>query len=146
MKIKLIWVGKTRERFIREGVEKYIAWVRPYADLDVTELKEEKGNDVARMVEREGERILKLQIPYILLDEQGQGYTSVEFARFLERSGPVVNIVIGGAYGVSREVRDRARATIALSAMTLTHEMSRLLLLEQLYRAFSIINKRGYHH
>ncbi len=146
MKIRLAWVGKTKERFIDEGIRKYLRLLRPFADVGVIEIKEEKGKDIHRMVEKEGERILKLPAPYVLLDEKGKGYTSAEFAEFIARRPSPPTFVIGGAYGVSEGVRDASESKVALSKMTLTHEMARLVLVEQVYRAFTIIHKRGYHH
>jgi 23S rRNA (pseudouridine1915-N3)-methyltransferase len=146
MKIRLVWVGKTKERFIQEGIEKYLRLLKPFADVAVSEIKEEKGKDIQRMVEKEGERILRLRSPYVLLDERGKDYTSAGFADFLSGRGPSVCFVVGGAYGVSEQVREAADGAVALSKMTLTHEMSRLLLTEQVYRAFTIMQKRGYHH
>ena len=146
MKINLIWPGKIKERFILEGTKKYLALMRPYADLRIIELREEKGSDVRKIVEKEGERILKLTMPYTLLDENGKTMTSVGFAEYIAEQAGSVNFVFGGAYGVSDEVKKRAQSTCALSRMTFTHEMSRLFFLEQLYRAFTILNKRGYHH
>jgi 23S rRNA (pseudouridine1915-N3)-methyltransferase len=146
MKIKLIWVGKTKELFIFEGINKYIRLLKPYAEVSITEIKEEKGKDIQRMLAKEGERIGRLQIPYVLLDEKGKDLSSVEFAKFLDDRKPVISFVLGGAYGVSDPVKEMARDRIALSRMTLTHEMARLVLTEQLYRAFTILHKRGYHH
>jgi 23S rRNA (pseudouridine1915-N3)-methyltransferase len=146
MKIRLAWVGRTKERFIQEGIEKYLRLLKPFTDVTVAEIREEKGKDIQRIVEREGERILKLRTPYVLLDEGGKEYTSVGFADFLSGRSPSLQFVVGGAYGVSDGVKDAAQAAVALSRMTLTHEMSRLFLVEQLYRAFTIMHKRGYHH
>jgi 23S rRNA (pseudouridine1915-N3)-methyltransferase len=146
MKIRLIWPGKTKEQFILEGINKYLKLSRPYADISIIELKEEKGRDVIKTVEREGERILKLQEPYTLLDEKGEALTSVAFADYISEHKPSVNFVLGGAYGVSEEVKKRAQKTLSLSKMTFTHEMSRLFFLEQLFRSFTIMHKRGYHH
>lgn len=146
MKIKVIWPGKTKEQFILEGLKKYLKLLRPYADISIIELKEEKGGDTGKMIEKEGERILKMQIPYTLLDEKGEALTSREFAEYISEHNPLVNFVLGGAYGVSAEVKKTAQNTISLSKMTFTHEMSRLFFLEQLYRTFTIIHKRGYHH
>jgi 23S rRNA (pseudouridine1915-N3)-methyltransferase len=146
MKINLIWVGKTKEKFIVEGIKKYLRLLNPYADISITEIKEEKGREIRTMLEMEGNRIVKLQIPYILLDEQGRGLTSLEFADFIKGHSPRLNLVLGGAYGVSEGVKAGADKMISLSRMTFTHEMARLFLMEQLYRAFSIIKKRGYHH
>jgi len=146
MKIKVIWPGKTKEQFIHEGMKKYLKLLGPYTEISIIELKEEKGKDVRKMIEKEGERILKLQEPYMLLDENGEAFTSGEFAEYIAGHKPPVNFVLGGAYGVSEEVKKMAQNTISLSKMTFTHEMSRLFFLEQLYRAFTITHKRGYHH
>jgi 23S rRNA (pseudouridine1915-N3)-methyltransferase len=146
MKIRVIWPGKTKEQFILEGLRKYLKLLRPYADINAIELKEEKGNNVRKILEKEGDRILKLQVPYTLFDEKGELLSSVEFAEYLAENQSSVNFVLGGAYGVSEEVKQTARNTISLSRMTFTHEMSRLFFLEQLYRAFTIMHKRGYHH
>jgi len=146
MKIRVIWPGKTKEQFILEGMRKYLKLLRPYADINTIELKEEKGSDVRKILEKEGERILKLQAPYTLLDEKGGPLTSMEFAEYLAGNQSSVNFVLGGAYGVSDEVKKTARNSISLSRMTFTHEMSRLFFLEQLYRAFTIMHKKGYHH
>jgi 23S rRNA (pseudouridine1915-N3)-methyltransferase len=146
MKIRVIWPGKTKEQFISEGVNKYLKLLRPYAEIIVLELKEERGNDISNMLKKEGERILKLEGPYTLLDEKGDLMTSGEFAGYIAEHVHPVNFVLGGAYGVSEEVKKTAQKKLSLSTMTFTHEMSRLFFLEQLYRAFTIIHKRGYHH
>ena len=146
MKIRVIWPGKTKERFILEGMKKYLTLLRPYADIHITEIKEEGGSDVRKIPGKEGERILKPQVPYTLLDEKGEALTSMEFASYVAGHQSSINFVLGGAYGVSEEVKKRAHDIISLSRMTFTHEMSRLFFLEQLYRAFTIKHKRGYHH
>ena len=146
MKIRVIWPGKTKEQFITEGLNKYLKLLRPYAEISVLEIREEKGNDISKMLKKEGERILKLQVPYTLLDEKGDLMTSGEFAGYIAEHIPPVNFVLGGAYGVSEDVKKTAQKKLSLSRMTFTHEMSRLFFLEQLYRAFTIIHKRGYHH
>ena len=146
MKIKLIWPGKTKEQFILEGIKKFLKLLRSYADISIIETKAEKGSDVRKLLEREGERLLKLHTPYTLFDEKGKSLTSKEFAEYLSGHEPSINFVLGGAYGVSDEVRNTAQDTLSLSRMTFTHEMARLFILEQLYRAFTITHKRGYHH
>ncbi|MBI5639046.1 MAG: 23S rRNA (pseudouridine(1915)-N(3))-methyltransferase RlmH [Nitrospirae bacterium] len=146
MKINLIWAGKTKEQFLLDGIRKYEKLLKPYAHIAVHEIKEEKGTDIQRMVEKEGERILKCRSPYVLLDDKGKHLTSVEFAGFIVKNMPEITFVIGGAYGVSDRVKQGAQDRIALSRMTFTHEMTRLVLLEQLFRAFTIIHKRSYHH
>lgn len=146
MKIRLIWVGRTKEPFVREGILKYRKFLQMFADVSITEITEEKGGDVQRKIDREGERILKLRIPYVLLDERGRTLTSHDFAKLLGGYAAPVNFVVGGAYGVSDQVRDKADDRLALSRMTFPHDLSRLILLEQIYRACTILKNRGYHH
>jgi len=145
MKIRLIWPGKTKEQFILEGISKYLKLSRPYAEIIIIEIKEEKDGDIRKVLDKEGERILKLQEPYTLLDEKGESMTSVEFAEYIGHKASL-NFVLGGAFGVSEEVKKTAQKTLSLSRMTFTHEMSRLFFLEQLFRSFTILHKRGYHH
>jgi len=146
MKIRLIWVGKTKERFIHEGLWKYLKLLKPYAEVIITEIREEKVKDVGKMLDREGERIQGLKVPYILLDETGEHFDSLEFSRVISRQGASAAFLFGGAFGVSEDVKAKAVKKLALSHMTFTHEMARLIFLEQLFRAFTILQKRGYHH
>jgi 23S rRNA (pseudouridine1915-N3)-methyltransferase len=144
-KIKILWPGKTKDRHLAEGINYYLKLLTPLARLSVVEIKEEKGKakDAARAAE--AKRILKQAADFYLLDEKGRQYSSVEFARFL-KDHEQVEFVIGGAFGVTDEVRQKSKGAIALSRMTLTHEMARLLFLEQLYRAFTILQGKEYHH
>lgn len=153
MKLKLLWVGKTQEAWVRTGIDEYSGRVRRYAPLEISEVREEKGATPDQMREREGERLIRL-LPrsgrLILLDERGEQPTSPAFAalvgRYRDLSTPELTFVIGGAYGFSDLLRERADRTIALSAMTFTHQMVRIFFLEQLYRAYTILNNESYHH
>lgn len=127
-------------------MQKYLGLLRPYAKVEIRELRETKGDDAEKIRQQEGERIMKEQSAFVLLDERGRHFSSMEFAGFLDEQASPVAFVLGGAYGVSDSVRAAARETLALSRMTFTHEMSRMILLEQIYRAFAITHKRGYHH
>ena len=149
-------MGKTKERFIQEGIAKYLGYLKHYADGEIRELKEEKIHDLkdAPLIrKKEAERVFT-SIPVnaflVALDERGQEFTSHEFAGFLNKtleSGVRdVVFVIGGAMGLDESVTGRANKTIAMSRWTLTHEMARLVLLEQLYRAFTIIKGKTYHY
>jgi len=120
---------------------KYLGRLRPFAEVEVIEVKEEKGGEVRK----EGERLLAKAGPFVLLDEGGRQMSSEEFARWLEGRASV-DFVMGGAYGVSDRVREKAADTLSLSRMTLTHEMARVVFLEQLYRALMIRRGGGYHH
>ena len=149
MKIRLLWVGKTKESWASEGVEKYLKLLRHFAEVELVEIKEDKSGgtkgSVDRALEVEGKRILGKASSYVLLDERGKQASSTGLARML-RDRPRMEFVLGGPWGVSDKVKKGAAETIALSRMTLTHEMARILFLEQLYRGFTINAGRGYHH
>jgi 23S rRNA (pseudouridine1915-N3)-methyltransferase len=153
VKLRLLWVGKTQEAWVRTGIDEYAGRVKRYAPFEILEAKEEKGVVPELMREREAERILKL-LPkngrLILLDELGEQFSSTGFAgmigRYRDASTPELTFVIGGAYGFNDALRKQADRTIALSAMTFTHQMVRVVFLEQLYRAFTILNNESYHH
>lgn len=156
MRLTVLCMGKTKERFIQEGIEKYLRYLRPYADASIKELKEEKIQDLKdapSIRKKEAERIFKA-VPagayLISLDERGEGFTSHEFAALLnntlESGVREIIFIIGGAMGLDEEVVARSHKTVALSRWTFTHEMARLVLLEQLYRAFTIIKGKTYHY
>jgi 23S rRNA (pseudouridine1915-N3)-methyltransferase len=153
VKLRLLWVGKTQEAWVKAGIDEYAGRLKRYAPLTFAEAKEEKGAKVEVGREAECERLARL-VPknarLILLDEQGEELTSPELARFLgterDRGTHELTFVIGGAYGFSGDFRVKADKTIALSRMTFTHQMVRVFLLEQLYRAFTILNNEPYHH
>jgi 23S rRNA (pseudouridine1915-N3)-methyltransferase len=144
-KIKILWPGKTKDRNLAAGIDYYLKLLAPMTRVSVVEVREEKGKSVDAARVAEAKRILKQTGDYYLLDEKGRQYSSVEFARFMKEHD-TIEFVIGGAFGVADEVRQKAKGVIALSMMTLTHEMARLLFLEQLYRAFTILRGKEYHH
>ena len=153
MKLRVLWVGKTQEDWVRSGIEEYAVRIRRYLRFGISEIREEKGASPEQMRDREGDRLQKALSKYsrlVLLDELGTQLTSVEFSAFLgrERDSGVQELAfaIGGAYGVSEEVRRRSSRTIALSKMTFTHQMIRPFLLEQIYRGLTILNNESYHH
>lgn len=152
MRLKVLWVGKNREEWVRESVADYSGRIRRYNPFEIIEVREEKGAEAEEMRRRECER-LERQIPagatLVLLDERGRQMDSPGLARFVEKerdtgTGNLI-FVIGGAYGFSEEFR-RKGSLLSLSKMTFTHQMVRVFLLEQLYRAFTIMNNEPYHH
>lgn len=153
MKLRLLWVGRTQEAWVKAGIEEYAGRVKRYAQFELAEIKEEKGGQPELTRQREAERLEKL-LPkngkLILLDETGEQFTSTQFAellgRYRDNSTPEIIFAIGGAYGFSDGLRSRADRLISLSKMTFTHQMIRPFFLEQLYRAFTILNNEGYHH
>jgi 23S rRNA (pseudouridine1915-N3)-methyltransferase len=153
MKLKVLWVGKTQESWVRAGIDEYAGRIRRYLPLEIGEAREEKGAAAETGRARECERLSRL-LPkngrLVIMDEAGELMDSRQFAAFLqrERDGGTQELVfaIGGAYGFSDDFRSAARRTIALSPMTFTHQMVRVFLLEQIYRGFTIINGEPYHH
>ena len=152
MKIRVVWVGKSREAWVKEALTDYSSRIRRYVPLELLEVRDEKGALAEEMRRRECERLEK-QVPpgavLILLDELGDQMDSPGLAAFVGRqrdtgTGELV-FVIGGAYGFSEEFRRRGRL-LSLSKMTFTHQMVRVFLLEQIYRAFTILNNEPYHH
>lgn len=149
-------VGKTRTDYLVRGIDEYVRRLRHYVDFSIVELpdvKTTKSLPESQQKEKEGETILSRvsQSDFlVLLDERGKEYTSGEFASYLEKqmaSGRKRLIfLIGGPYGFSKQVYDRADAKISLSRMTFNHEMVRLFFTEQIYRGMTILRGEPYHH
>ena len=156
MKIKLLQIGKTIESYLLEGIALYEKRLQAFTSFScetVAPLKDASSLSTLQVKQREGELILAKIKPddfLVLLDENGRTFDSVEFARQIEQlqvqSTRQLVFVVGGAFGFSEEVYRRARMKIALSEMTFSHQLVRLIFMEQLYRAFTIINKHPYHH
>jgi 23S rRNA (pseudouridine1915-N3)-methyltransferase len=153
MKLRVLWLGKTRDSWIKEGVADYAGRIGRYLPLSIDELKDEKDATLEDGRRREGERLLKQLAPQtvlVVLDERGQQMDSLRFAEFIgkyrDNGTQELAFAIGGSYGFSDEVRNRAGKVLALSAMTFTHQMVRPFLLEQIYRACTILNNEPYHH
>lgn len=152
MKLKVLWIGKSRDPWVREAVDEYAGRIRRYMPLELVDIRDEKGAEAEEMRRRECERLEK-QIPpgatLILLDERGEQMDSLSLSSFIGMqrdigTGTLV-FAIGGAYGFSEEFRHRGKM-LSLSRMTFTHQMVRPFLLEQIYRAFTILNAEPYHH
>lgn len=152
--IDILMVGKTREAFIREGLAFYQKRLKPLVNLTLTSVREEKeagGLTVETLKAREGER-LRARIPprayTAALTPQGREYTSEEFAAWLsqrELAARPLTLLIGGHWGLDAATLAAAAEQLALSRLTLTHELSRLVVLEQLYRAMTILTGHPYH-
>lgn len=152
-KITLLTVGRIKSSWIAEGISEFTERLRPSVKLTVIEIPPSRQKDSGKQRQEESEQILhaleKERGDLFLLDEKGEPMTSKQFSVFLgkaEDMGIPLTFIIGGAYGVSDQVRSVVRGSIRLSEMTLTHEMSRLFFLEQLYRAMEIRKGSGYHH
>lgn len=156
MKIRLITVGKTVEPYIRTGLELYCGRIKHYISFEMEEIpdiRQTASLSQAQIKQKEGLAILKAVRPgecVILLDEKGKTFSSLEWARELENRmthlSKDLTFVIGGPYGFSDEVYDRAEGKLSLSRMTFSHQMVRLIFVEQIYRAMTIIKGEPYHH
>lgn len=156
MKIKLIEVGKTNDIYLKNAINDYSERLSHYTDFSIKtipELKNAKNLTVNIQKVKDSEAILSAisdSDDVILLDEKGKEFTSVEFADFIQKkqlySNRPVTFVIGGPFGFSEQMYKRADSKISLSKMTFSHQMIRLLFVEQLYRAFTIIHGEHYHH
>lgn len=156
MKICLMVVGKTDESFMQKGLETYTKRIPHYIQFEIKvipDLKNSKNLGEELQKEKEGNLILEQILTsdeLILLDERGQDYSSIDFARFLEKKmiAGIKRLVflIGGPYGFSEAVYERANAKISLSKMTFSHQMVRVIFAEQLYRAMTILKGEPYHH
>lgn len=153
MKLRVLWIGKTQQEWVRSGIEEYATRIRRYFPLEIGEAREEKGALEESKRERECARLEKFLpkgVRLVLLDERGTEMTSPEFAGYLGqfRDGGISELAfaIGGAYGFSEAFRARADRIVSLSRMTFTHQMARVFLLEQIYRGCTILNREPYHH
>lgn len=156
MKLVLLMTGKTDEKWLTEGMSEYVKRISRYMKFEMTTLPDVKnpGNRAQAMVmEKEAERMLafvRSDDQVILLDENGKGYSTREFASFLQGAMHLpkkrIVFIIGGPWGFHQSVRDRADGTVSLSRLTFSHQMVRLLFLEQLYRVLTVIAGDPYHH
>lgn len=155
MNIKILTVGRMNKDFLRKGETEYIKRISSYSSVTIDEVKDvkiKKNYSREQIIHTEGERLIK-KIPnrswIVSLDENGRKFTSVEFAKCVSgyMSKGVANIVflIGGPLGLSKNVKKISHQVLSLSKMTFTHEMVRLILLEQIYRSFTIIKGGKYH-
>ena len=156
MKLKIIFVGKTEANYLQKACNEYENRLKNYLPLDIVvipALKNTKALSVDQQKTKEGIQILEKIEPsdfVVLLDEKGKEFRSIEFAQYFQNkmnSGfKSLCLIVGGPYGFSEEVYQKASQKIALSKMTFSHQMIRLLLLEQCYRAMSILKNEPYHH
>jgi 23S rRNA (pseudouridine1915-N3)-methyltransferase len=153
MKLRFVWVGKTKRAPVKQLIQEYLERVGRFAQVEVTELRDrdDVGSDARKIIDKEGEDILSRTAsdPFVVaLDERGRAMDSIKLAEFVERHRVTgtkqVTFIIGGHNGLSDAVRKRANLVLALSRMTLTHELARVLLIEQVYRAFTIIHDLPY--
>ncbi len=158
MKIKIFAIGKIKEKYLKDGINEYLERIKPYSQIEIVEVNDEPivdnphPSEIKKAIDVEGGRVLKLLKPndYLIgLDLNKKEMSSPEFAEFLNKKfvsgGSNISFVIGGSYGLSDELKQRCNDSISLSKMTFLHQMTRLILLEQIYRTFKINRNETYH-
>ena len=158
MKIRIYAIGKIKEAYLKNGIEEYLGRIKPYSQIEIVEVNDEPiadnphPSDIKKAIDIEGKRILKLlkNNEYLIgLDLNKKELNSPQFADYLNEKfvlgGSNISFVIGGSYGLSDELKNRCNDSISLSKMTFLHQMTRLILLEQIYRAFKINRNETYH-
>ena len=156
MKITLLVIGKTDEPYLETGIAKYLGRLEHYVPFElkiIPDIRNRKTLSEAQQKKTEGELLLAQFQPgdvVVLLDENGKTFSSRGFAKWIESQMNTgckrLVFVIGGPYGFSQEVYEKAKSKISLSEMTFSHQMVRLVFIEQLYRAFTIMKGEAYHH
>lgn len=156
MQVELIVIGKTNATYLQTGIQEYLDRLKHYLPFKLTvipDIKNAKSLSQEQLKVKEGELILKpleKSDVLILLDENGKMFSSVEFSKYIQShmlaGRKRVIFVIGGAYGFSTDVYQRSNGKVGLSKMTFSHQMVRLIFVEQLYRAMTILKGEPYHH
>lgn len=154
MKIRILCVGKIKDKFLRDALDEYKKRLQAFCDLEIIEIRDEKVTPSVHsesVVQRESERLLSKMTGgyFIALDPRGEMMSSEKFAGKLDslmNTGKVpINFVIGGSHGLSEELLKRCDMRLSFSPMTFPHQLFRVMLTEQIYRAFTIINHQTYH-
>ena len=155
MKIKIIALGKIKEKFVKDGIDEFLKRLTPYATVEITELTPVEIKDehlIQRALDDEGEKILSLIKPQsylITLEINGKQFSSEDFAQKIQdltnEGQSEIIFVIGSSCGISKKVSARANLKMSMSKMTFLHQFARLILVEQIYRAFKIIKGETYH-
>lgn len=149
--IKIICVGKLKEKYLKDASLEYLKRIQKYTKLEIIELEDEGINDKAVALRREKEKILKSisNKDYIVtLEIEGKEFTSLEFAKKIESlqiNYPNICFIIGGSYGLDDEIKSLSQLKLSFSSMTFPHQLFRIMLLEQIYRAYKINSGESYH-
>lgn len=154
LKINIVAIGDIKEQYLKEGLSEYLKRISRFADIKILEIKEHNPsstnpNDISIALQKDAVEIKKKIKGYpICLDITGKSLDSVEFSNYLDKLSlqtSEITIIIGASNGLSEELKSQCKDKISFSKMTFPHQLMRLILLEQIYRAFTIINNISYH-
>ena len=149
--IKIICIGKIKEKYLVDAIEEYKKRLSKYIKLEIIELKDETTSDINKNIEKEKEQIEKYisSKDYIIaLNIDGEELDSISFSKQINDTlidNSNITFIIGGSYGLSDELKQKANFNLSFSKMTFPHQLFRVMLLEQIYRSFKIINNETYH-
>ena len=149
--IKIITVGNIKEKYLKDAIDEYLKRLKKYTNVEIIELKDEGLVEEQKAIQLEGDKILKNISPkdyLITLEIEGKEYSSEEFAEKINQiqiENSNIVFVIGGSYGLSKEVKEKSKMHLSFSKMTFPHQLFRVFLLEQIYRAYKILNNESYH-
>ena len=156
MKINIITVGKIKEKYLREAIDEYKKRLTKFCSLNIIEINEsvakvENISNIKKSLEEEGQAIIsKIKNEYVIvLDIDGKEYSTLEFSEKIKnialKGNSEITFIIGGSYGLNEDVKRKADLRLSFSKLTFPHQLFRLILLEQIYRTFKIINNEPYH-
>ncbi len=149
--IKIITIGQIKESYLKEAIEEYKKRIQKYTSIEIIELKDEGLVEIDKAIKLEAEKIERILTgkEYIItLEIEGKEYTSEEFAeklRTIQIENSNITFIIGGSYGLSDEIKNRSNYKLSFSKMTFPHQLFRVILLEQIYRSYKIMNNERYH-
>ena len=149
--IKVITVGNIKEKYLRDAIEEYTKRIKKYTNIEIIEVKDEGLVEEQKSILLEAEKIKKYLTPkdyLITLEIEGKQYTSLEFAEKINQiqiENSNIVFIIGGSYGLSQEIKNMSKLHLSFSKMTFPHQLFRVLLLEQIYRSYKILNNESYH-
>lgn len=149
--IKVITVGTIKEKYLKDAIEEYMKRLKKYTNIELIEVKDEGLVEEQKAMQLEAEKILKYITPkdYIItLEIEGKSFTSEEFSEKLNQiqiENSNIVFIIGGSYGLSKEIKEKSKLHLSFSKMTFPHQLFRVFLLEQIYRAYKILNNESYH-
>lgn len=149
--IKILCIGKIKEKYFQDAIDEYVKRIKKFSSIEIIELEDEGTNDIVVNLKKERDRVLKYinQKDYIVtLEIDGNMYDSLQFSNKIDNimlQNSNITFIIGGSYGLHQEIKDISNLKLSFSKMTFPHQLFRVMLLEQIYRSYKILNNERYH-